>query len=111
MTQLEEMTKEIVETFAHYEQQGTKPWTADVAVQDLQYQIGNLTKALLQLRGFRYAEGSDENTLKKKVADELADILAEVLFVAHEMDIDIEEAWKKMIVSDQEKKAHRSKSI
>lgn len=108
MNQLEQMTSEIVDVFRRYDAQGTKTWTADIAAHDLQYQIGNLSKCILQLRGFRFAEGLDDTAIKNNAADELADIMAEVLFIAHELDINITKAWSDMIACDEKKIENRS---
>lgn len=100
---LEEMTKEIVAVYKKYTQTGTVEWTYDVAARDLPYQVGSLTKVMMQLSGFRFADGKSKEQLKSQISDELADILAEVLFIAHELDIDIQEAWEKMVESDETK--------
>lgn len=105
---LKEMQQQIVAVFDAYEAQGTKTWTYDIAAHDLQYQIGNLTKCILQLKGFRYAEGKSEEEIKTRAADELADIMAEVLFISHELGIDITKAWDDMIASDMKKISDRS---
>ncbi|MFH1667648.1 MAG: hypothetical protein ABH884_01320 [Candidatus Komeilibacteria bacterium] len=102
------MQREIVEVFSKYESQGTKPWSYSVTSHDLQYQVGNLTKCILQLQNYRYREGLGEAQIKENLADELADIMAEVLFLAHELDIDLQEAWKKMFASDEKKISERS---
>jgi len=46
--------------------------------------------------------------IKAKLSDELADIMAEVLFIAHELDIDLHSAWDNMLASDQKKISERS---
>ncbi|HEV7449781.1 MAG TPA: hypothetical protein VGP13_04575 [Candidatus Paceibacterota bacterium] len=106
---LADMQKEIVRVFKEYEKTGTHKWTADIAAKDLSYQLGSLTKRMMQLKGERYADGLNKKELKKFVADELADILAEVLFISHELGIDIQEAWGGMIGSDKKKISSRSK--
>lgn len=110
MSQITEMQKQIVDTFNEYDRQGTVHWTYDIAATDLQYQIGNLTKAILQLRGFRYAEGLTPEEIKHRISDELADIMAEVLFIAHELDINMEQAWDTMLKSDKTKIDTRSQT-
>ncbi len=105
---LKHLTEDVVAIFKKYEQTGTAPWTAQIAGRDLSYQIGSLTKVLMQIDGQRHAEGKTPEELKAKVADELADILAEVLFIAHKMDISIEDAWQKMLGSDNSKISQRS---
>ncbi len=104
------MTEQIVRMFKEYDRQGTKTWTYEIAAQDLQYQIGNLTKRILQLKGYRYAEGLNEEEIKEKLADELADIMAETLFIAHELNIDLAAAWNAMLASDAKKIEERSKN-
>lgn len=100
---LEKFTQEIVNTFKKYEQTGTTPWNYSIAARDLPYQVGALTKAILQLENIRHRNGKTEEELKKEIADELADIFAEVLFIAHELNISLEYAWKNMIQSDNQK--------
>ncbi len=106
---LHQMTNEILQTFKEYERTGTKPWTYRTAAFDLSYQIGMLTKRILQLDGERYREGKNDKELKVLIADELADIIADVLLIAHELDIDLEMAWKHMQKSDAKKIAERSR--
>lgn len=100
---LQELTRDVVSIFKKYEETGTTPWTYKIAAHDLSYQVGSLTKALMQLDGERHAEGANREALLAKTADELADILAEVLFIAHELGISIDEAWAGMLASDQSK--------
>jgi hypothetical protein len=103
---LHQLTDEIVATFESYQQTGTKPWDYLIASRDLSYQVGSLTKVIMQMTNERYAKESPEE-LKAKAADELADIMAEVLFIAKELDIDMYEAWSKMIGSDNAKISER----
>lgn len=102
MKNLHDMTQEIVATYKSYESTGTKPWDYLIASRDLSYQVGSLTKIIMQLSGERYTKDSAES-LKSQAADELADILAEVLFIAKELNINLDEAWAKMIGSDEQK--------
>ncbi len=106
---LKDYTNEVVHIFGKYSAQGTKPWTHQVATRDLAYQIGSLSKVLLQLENFRYREGLSPQELRAKAADELADIFAEVLFIAHGMGISLAEAWDAMLLSDRKKITERSK--
>jgi len=105
---LEEMTKQIVEMFDHYESQGTAHWTYKIAALDLSYQLGSLAKRILQLDGERYTEGLSKEEIKAKISDELADILAEALFISHELGMDMEQAWERMLASDAKKIEERS---
>ncbi len=109
MTQLQKMTEQVIEIFNAYGAQGTKDWDYDIAAHDLQYQIGKLTKGILQLKEYRYAEGLTREQIKNNIADECADILTEVLFVAHKLDIDIEKAFEAMLESDKRKISERTK--
>lgn len=106
MKTLPELTSEIVATYKSYESTGTKPWDYLIASRDLSYQVGSLTKIIMQLSGERHTRDSQE-VLKSQAADELADILAEVLFIAKELDIDMYQAWNKMIGSDEQKISER----
>jgi NTP pyrophosphatase (non-canonical NTP hydrolase) len=108
MKTLKDYTNEIVETFKGYEKTGTKPWTYKIAAFDMSYQIGSLAKRIAQLDGERHAEGLSQEELKKYAADELADIFAEVLFIAHDLGIDLEQGWEDMKKSDEKKIEERS---
>jgi NTP pyrophosphatase (non-canonical NTP hydrolase) len=107
---LQNMMTELLDTWNSYEKQGTLPWTREVAANDLQYQIGSLAKLILQLQNYRYRSGLNEEEIKSKMADELADIIAEALFIADGYDIDIEKAWDDMLESDRRKIRERTKS-
>lgn len=100
---LKEYTEEALATFKNYQKTGTPAWNYSIAARDLPYQVGSLTKALLQLEGVRHTEGKSKEELRAKIADELADIFAEVLFISHGLGISLEQAWKDMLASDQRK--------
>ena len=106
---LVQITKEVVAIFEEYRKQGTLNWNYEIASRDLIYQVGSLNKVILQLHNQRYRDGKTADELKSVVADELPDILAEVVFIAHDMHIDLEVAWEKMAESDRSKIANRSK--
>ena len=95
--------KQISEIFKKYQLQGTKMWTYETASHDLQYQIGKLSKCILQLGNFRYRDNSSDEKIKENLSDELVDIIAEVLFIANELSIDLDKAWDKMIETDEQK--------
>ena len=105
---LPELTKEVVQIFAEYDKTGTNTWNYEIAAHDLPYQVGSLTKVVSQLKGNRYADGLSKEELLRKASDELADIMAEVLFVAHDLNIDMYEPWNGMVGSDQAKIKERS---
>lgn len=100
---LKDLTSEVVTTFKKYEETGTVSWDHNTAARDLSYQVGSLTKALMQIDGERYRDGKTDEELRAVVADELADILAEVLFIAHRLGISMEDAWERMLLSDETK--------
>lgn len=105
---LKDMRDELLEVWNTYHTQGTIPWTHETAIQDLQYQIGSLSKIFLQLKKYRYNEELSEEELMSKLADELADILSETIFIADGFGIDLSQAWDKMLDSDRNKIAKRS---
>lgn len=100
---LKTMTNQVVQQMKKYPQIGTKSWNYKIAVKDLPVQIGSLTKLILQLHKERFAHGMTDKEIKDKISDELADILSLVLFISHELNIDIEEAWQGMLKSDERK--------
>ena len=106
---LTELTAEVIETFAGYDAQGTRHWTWETAAKDLPYQIGSLSKLILQLSGDRWSEGKSDAQIKLEMSDELSDILAEVLFIASELNIDMCKAWGNMLASDRGKVGERVK--
>lgn len=108
---LRDYTKEVVAIFRKYSKQGTKPWSYQIAAHDLSYQVGSLSKILLQMENYRYREGKTPKELQEKAADELADIFAEVLFIAHGMGISLDDAWNKMLASDNQKIRTRAGKI
>jgi hypothetical protein len=102
-----EWTAAVKASFAQYDAQGTRHWTWETAARDLPYQVGSLSKVLLQLSGDRYAEGKDREALEWQLRNELADILAEVLFIAGERGIDMNQALAEMVEDDKRKVRER----
>lgn len=105
---LKELTEIVRQSFASYDTQGTRHWTWETAAHDLPYQVGSLHKIMLQLSKDRYDEGKTKETLEKEFEDELADILAEVLYIASERGIDMNKAMDAMVKSDQKKVRERT---
>jgi hypothetical protein len=103
-----ELTKTVKASFAKYDKQGTDHWTWEVAAKDLAYQIGSLNKVMLQLSRHRWADGKDTETLEADFRNELADILAEVLYIAGERNIDMNIAMDEMYADDQRKVDERT---
>lgn len=105
---INELTKIVKDSFGKYDKQGTKHWTWEVAAKDLAYQIGSLNKVMLQLSEHRWADGKDKAALEIDFRNELADILAEVLYIAHERGIDMNEAMDEMVDDDHKKVSSRT---
>lgn len=105
---LDRMSQQVVQQMKAYPSIGTKPWTYETAVKDLPVEVGSLTKLVMQLNNERYAHGLSKDDLKLKIADELADLLSLILFIAHELEIDMNEAWALMLTSDDEKMKMRT---
>lgn len=108
MKSLKDYTKEVVKTFNNYTKTGTVKWTYKIALLDLQYQIGSLTKRVMQLDNQRHKEGLSEKEIEEKIADELADIFTETLFIAKELNVDLDKAFSKMLDSDKSKISKRA---
>lgn len=106
---ISELTEDVKNSFAKYDAQGTKHWTWETAAKDLPYQVGSLSKVLLQISGYRYAEGKDEVGLQWQLRNELADIMAEVLYIAGELGIDMNQAMAEMVDDDTKKVDERTK--
>jgi len=105
---LGQLHTDMMEVWQHYSKQGTTPWNYRTAVADMPYQVGSLTKAVMQLNNERYHDGLSEKGILANIADELVDILAEVLFIANELNIDLYDAWETMLESDKKKISERS---
>jgi hypothetical protein len=103
-----QLTKLVKDSFGTYDAQGTSHWTWEVAAKDLAYQIGSLNKVILQLAEYRWADGKSKEEPEADFRDELADILAEVLYIAAERGIDMNKAMDEMVQSDQKKVSERA---
>ncbi len=98
------MTKQVRGQLKKYHENfGTKTWDASIAGKDMACQSGSLIKLLMQLANERYNHKKTNDKIKEEIADELSDMLSLVLFIAHELDIDIKDAWQKMLQSDENK--------
>jgi len=105
------MEEQIVQQLQKYHQHlGTKPWDYRIAAKDMSYQIGSLMKLMMQLEGERYRHAKTDAQIKEEIADELADMLSLILFISHELNIDLKEAWNNMLQSDENKFKKRSVS-
>ena len=91
---------------------GTKKWTYETAVRDLPCQVGSLTKLLMQSKNERDRHQQTDAEIRERISDELADLLSLVIFIAHEQNINLADAWQKMLESDENKfKKHAAKKI
>ena len=102
MKMLSQYTKEAVKTIRSYDKTKVKKWTYETATLDLPVQVGSLIKAVMQYKNLRFSYGKNKTELKEIISDELADIFTEVLYIAHELDIDIDQSFNKMLKSDKE---------
>lgn len=102
------ITAAVKASFAKYDKQGTAHWSWEIAAKDLAYQIGSLNKVMLQLSNHRWADGKDTASLEADFTNELADILAEVLYIASERGIDMNRAMDAMIDDDTRKVTERT---
>jgi NTP pyrophosphatase (non-canonical NTP hydrolase) len=100
---IDTLSDQIVHQMEVYPQIDTKKWTYRTALKDLPVQVGSLTKLMMQLDGERYDHGMSKKEIKTKIADELADLLSLTLFIAHGLSIDMKEAWRTMLLTDQNK--------
>lgn len=103
-----ELISAITKSFASYDSQGTQHWTWEVAAQDLIYQIGSLHKVILQLSNHRWSDGKTNEQLEVAFRNELADIMAEVLYIAKERSIDMNKAMEEMFADDLKKVTERT---
>lgn len=101
------MTQDVQKSIKLYPNSGTKPWDYQIAAKDIAVQTGSLIKLIMQLNNERYSHGKSTSELKIAISDELGDILSLVLYVADELDIDMNEAWENMLKSDHRKVTER----
>jgi len=106
---LQEMTKAMVENFRRYEDTGTKPWDARIAIHDLAYQVGGIQKLDMQLSGERHPQGKTKADILAAMETELAEVVAESLFIAHELGLDILRGFECMLETDHKKIECRSR--
>jgi len=105
---LSELTKLVKNSFAKYDKQGTQHWTWEVASRDLSYQIGELNKVILQLDKYRWDDRKNKEELEADFRNELADILAEVLYIASERGVNMNQAMEEMVDDDKKKISERT---
>ncbi len=95
--QLAELIEQIKRLKASYNAlnriEGYKTWGAGEYLHGLQGDVGDLAKLFLAKKGFAFSQ----KDLDRKIAQELADILWDVLVLADEMNVDIENEMEKTI--------------
>ena len=74
--------------------EGYKPWGLEEHVQGLVGDVGDLTKLMMAINGFRF---SDNKGIDSGMAKELADCLLSVVMIAGELNIDLEKELLKNI--------------
>ena len=105
---LDEISATVVASFNRYAAQGTTPWTWEQAVKDLPYQVGSIAKLTMQLNNERWADGKSAAEIKTILSNELADVIADTLFIAHGLDIDMNRAMAEMLDDDSRKVTQRT---
>ena len=89
LKELEKKYIQIVERFNKIE--GTD-WKGEAATFELMKQVGELSKWIMMKEKY-YAFVEDDEVALKHVGNELADIMAQVIRIAHIYDIDLENAF------------------
>lgn len=100
--------EEVAGMARRYAQQGTRPWGVTQIGMDLQYQIGSLSKLLLQRDGYVHDHGLTEAEIQSLIALDIADIISLALSLADALDIDPNEAFVAQLQSDIEKIRERT---
>jgi hypothetical protein len=106
---LKEITKAMITTMASYDSTGVKSWDARIAIQDLAYQAGGLLKLDMQLHNERHLQGKTTDQIKSDIEMELAEVIADALFAAHKLGLDVRNGFQRMLDSDKEKIAERTR--
>ncbi len=92
-----EMIKTIESYNKKYEKLGGKPWGINGAMIELSKQVGDLSKLVMMYEKY-YFPGRDKydkqyQTNKKKIGDELSDVLFAIVIIAKHYKIDLIEAY------------------
>lgn len=66
-----------------------KPWGAEGAMMELTKQVGELSKNVMMREGYYFFDAADKDNLKKKIGNELADVLGQIIRIADHYDIDL----------------------
>ncbi len=87
---------------------GTKEWNLKIRVMDLQYQIGSLTKLIMQKEGFVHNHGLSQTEIESLISLDLSDIISLTLLIAKDLGIDPNDSYAEHLKSDIEKIKERS---
>ncbi|MCI9552898.1 MAG: hypothetical protein HFE94_05115 [Acutalibacter sp.] len=87
--EMQEMYSGIVKRFNKIEGQ---PWQAQGAMIELTKQVGELAKQVM-LKEKYYAWTGDEEEVKERLGNEMADVIAQVMRLAEYYQIDLEQAF------------------
>lgn len=87
--EMQEMYREVVGRFNRIE---GRSWEASGAMIELTKQTGELAKQVMLKEGF-YAWSGDKEEVDRQLANEMADVIAQVMRLADHYQIDLEQAF------------------
>ncbi len=87
--EMQDMYKEVVRRFSKIELQ---EWKAEGAMIELSKQVGELAKQVM-LKEKYYAFEGEESDIDQRLANEMADVIAQVIRLADYYKIDLERAF------------------
>lgn len=91
LDELQTKALEVKQLYATYNQrQGSRAWEVGDYMAGFVGDVGDLSKLIMAKQGLRHKDRVAEN-----IEHELADCLWSLLVIAHELDVDIEQAYTK----------------
>lgn len=87
--EMQQMHREVVQRFSTIE---LKPWEAQGAMIELSKQVGELAKQVM-IKEKYYALTDEVPDVDEKMANEMADVIAQVMRLADHYGIDLEQAF------------------
>jgi hypothetical protein len=99
----EQAIKERNQVDKKYLTQGTKAWSIKEIILDMSYQVGNLSKSMLQKDSYVRMHGMSAGELDSVIETDVVDMLSLVLSLAERLDMDVDKAFKEHIQEDIEK--------
>lgn len=91
-SEVQKLSRDVIKKFDKIEQ---RPWSVETVVLELVKQVGDLTKCILTFEGYYLQDRSEKSayaTDKKRIGNELADILHQIIHIADYYDIDLLES-------------------